>query len=185
MEAVVAYHKAHEGVSRVVKIQQAHQLYLGIDLTVDAHGALCRHYSELVEQKVIDCDSVAGALDFLVRATGQLKTFVVSGTPEDELRRITGRRGIHEYFTGVYGSPRNKVEIVDELLQIHKLSAEKCLFIGDAMTDYNAAKTCGVPFLGRLNDGENSPFPMGTDTVADLARLTRIAGLQAIEEPVQ
>ena len=171
----MAYHKAHEGVSRVVKIRHAHKAYLGIDLTPDAHDRLCHKYAGLVEQQVIDCKSVDGALDFLKRATGLLKSFIVSGTPQDELRRITAKRGISEYFTGVYGSPRNKEDIVNEQLALHNLSADRCLFIGDAMTDFNAAQACAMPFLGRVIKGEKSPFPKGTDEVTDLMGLAERA----------
>lgn len=185
VEAVVAYHKAHEGVSRVVKISHAHKVYLNIDLTPDAHQELCDRYSGLVEQKVIDCEGVTGALDFLVGATGRIKSFVVSGTPQDELRRITDQRGLSDYFAGVYGSPRNKEDIVNELLCNHSLDAQKCLFIGDAMTDYNAAHSCDMPFLGRVIPGEQSPFPEGTQTVSDLLNLAQIVGLPNFKETDQ
>jgi len=135
----------------------------------------------MVEQQVINCESVDGALAFLIRAKGKLKSFVVSGTPEDELRRITDQRGITGYFTGVYGSPRTKDDIVNELLEVHGLVAADCLFIGDAMTDYNAAKVCRMPFLGRVNADEKSPFPEGTVTVADLSGLAEYVKLQEME----
>lgn len=176
IDDVVAYHKAHEGVSRVVKIQHAHKAFLGIDLTPEAHEELYNCYAGLVEQKVIDCDGIDGAVEFLERAEGELKSFVVSGTPQDELRRITDQRGISKYFTGVFGSPRNKEDIVNEQIAVHRLSASGCLFIGDAMTDYNAAQICGVPFLGRVDAGEPGPFPDGTETVPDLRTLAQHAG---------
>ena len=177
IEKVVAYHKAHEGVSRVVKIRHAHMAYLGVDLTPEAHDRLCREYAGLVEQQVVECESVEGALDYLKRAAGHVKSFVVSGTPEDELRRITDKRQISNYFTGIFGSPRKKEDIVNEQLAVHGLTADKCLFIGDAMTDYNAAQACRMPFLGRVIEGEKSPFPKGTDEVPDLTGLAHRAGL--------
>lgn len=107
----------------------------------------------------------------------KLVRFVVSGTPQDELRRITDLRGISRHFTGVYGSPRKKEEITNEMLDRHQLDVDKCLFIGDAMTDYDAAKACRMRFLGRVIPGEKSPFPDGTEVVPDLATLSQIAGL--------
>ena len=175
IDQVVAYHKAHEGISRVVKIRHAHKQFLGIDLTPEDHDALSRQYSELVEQKVTECESVDGALAFLIKSEGQLDRFVVSGTPEDELRRITNKRGISSYFTGIYGSPRKKQDIVSEILERHGYAPENCLFIGDAMTDYDAAKDCQMAFLGRVVPGQDSPFPKDTDVVNDLSTLGQIA----------
>ncbi len=181
VERVVAHHMAHAGISRVVKIKHAHKEFLNIDLTPNELDALCQKYSRSVEQQVVECESVDGALAFLIRAKDILKTFVVSGTPEDELRRITDKRGISGYFTGIYGSPRTKDDIVNELLDLHGLTAANCLFIGDAMTDYNAAQICKMPFLGRVNPDEDSPFPDGTDTVPHLSGLAKYVKLHELE----
>lgn len=178
IDKVVSYHKAHEGISRVVKIKHAHKAFLGIELSEAEHQDLCRTYASLVEQKVIECNSVPGALEFLSRALGKLKTFVVSGTPEDELKRITDGRDISRYFTGIYGSPRKKEDIVNEQVERYGLDAKRCLFVGDAMTDYNAAKACAMPFLGRVKPGEINPFPDGTDIASDLTDLGQRAGIE-------
>jgi len=182
IDRVVTYHRAHAGISRVVKIAHAHKAFLNIDLTPEALDVLCRRYSAIVEQKVIDCDSVDGALAFLIRAAGTIKSFVVSGTPEDELIRITDQRGISGYFDGIYGSPRKKEDIVEGLLTDHGLTADQCLFIGDSMTDYNAATAHRMPFLGRLHNGQENPFPEATRTVPDMSTLGRIVGLNSPED---
>jgi HAD superfamily hydrolase (TIGR01509 family) len=171
---VVAYHKSYEGISRVVKILCAHKQFLGIDLTEFDHDVLCQKYSQIVEQKVVECESVDGALEFLIKSEGQMKRFVVSGTPEYELRRITNQRGINMFFEGIYGSPRSKEDIVNEVLNDHGFSPDQCLFIGDAMTDHDAAKACGMPFLGRVAPGQKSPFPKATQIVPDLSTLGEI-----------
>ncbi|KPA16044.1 hypothetical protein MHK_003747, partial [Candidatus Magnetomorum sp. HK-1] len=38
----------------------------------------------------------------------------------------------------------------------------KCLFIGDSATDFKAAKTFNIPFLGIVSDPLKSPFPENT-----------------------
>lgn len=182
IDAVVTYHRAHAGISRVVKIEHAHKVFLNIDLTPEALDRLCRQYSEIVENKVVECAGVPGALAFLQAAKGRIKMFVVSGTPEDELNRITDQRGISHYFDGIYGSPRKKEDIVTGVLAEQDLTLDHCLFIGDSMTDYKAASFCGMPFLGRLHDGLENPFPEGTSCVPDLLTLARIAGLETAKD---
>jgi len=61
-------------------------------------------YSDYGERAVA-CSSVAGSLDLLRRNIGK-KMFVVSGTPEPELRDIVERRGMTDYFEAVCGSPK-------------------------------------------------------------------------------
>jgi len=168
---VIAYHKAHEGISRVIKIKNCHQALLGIDLGETEHRALCQEYATIVEEKVVYCDGVAGALEFLKTRDGRDRFFVASGTPEDELRRITARRALDQFFSGVYGSPKKKDAIVTEILNKFGYDPSQCLFIGDAMTDLDAALATNVPFIGRVGEGRHNPFPTGTRVIQDMTEL--------------
>jgi phosphoglycolate phosphatase-like HAD superfamily hydrolase len=171
LAAVMAHHEAHEGISRIEKIRHCHREILGIDLSPEELAALARRYSDLVEDQVVACAWVAGAREFLEAHSGRLPLFVVSGIPEDELGRVVERRGMGRYFTAVRGSPALKDAIIREVLAAHRLAAERTVFVGDAMTDYNAAIATGVPFLGRVAPGRASPFPEGTATIPDLTGL--------------
>ena len=91
---IVAYHKRHGGISRVEKIQYAHQHIIKQPLS-DAellHWATA--YSDLVVNKVIDVPWIDGAKEFLDITLGCLPVFVISGTPEEELRYIIQRRNM-------------------------------------------------------------------------------------------
>jgi len=171
---VVAYHKSHEGISRVVKILHCHREFLGIELDGAEHDRLCRTYAGIVEEKVVSCPEIAGATQFLRTYMNKSRFFVVSGTPQDELRRITRQRGLAGYFEAIYGSPKAKDVIVNEVLESSGLAREDCLFVGDAMTDYRAAVATSVPFIGRVEKGDISPFPVETRTVSDLNGLAEV-----------
>jgi hypothetical protein len=43
------------------------------------------------------------------------------------------------------------------------------LFVGDAVSDLEAAQAIGIPFVGRVPAGESCPFPPEVPVVADLA----------------
>ncbi len=73
---------------------------------------------------------------------------MASGTPQDELERIVQGRELTHYFSEVHGSPRTKAEIAREVAKSHDLRLDRCLFIGDAMTDYEAARNAAWPFSG-------------------------------------
>lgn len=168
---VLAHHAAQEGISRLEKIRHCHKAFLGADLSDDEVAALGRRYSTEVESQVVACAWVAGAKEFLETHHRRLPLYIISGTPEDELRRITDQRGMSRYFSAIYGSPRRKEPILEQILFDNGYATERILFIGDAMTDYDAAMTTGVPFLGRVAPGRASPFPQGTKIIPDLTGL--------------
>ena len=169
---VLAHHRAHGGVSRIQKIRHCHREMLGIQLEPEELMALGRRFSNMVVDAVVASAWVDGARELLDGLAGRLPLFVVSGTPEPELREIISRRGMDGYFAAVRGSPPDKVTVIGELLGGHDLQAERVLFVGDAMTDYDAAMATGLRFLGRVPPGEESPFPEATVIVPDLAALT-------------
>jgi len=164
---VVAYHRRHGGLSRLIKIQHCHREILGIELDDEALAAWGGRYARLVEEAVYGCAWVAGARDLLEAIRDRLKTFVVSGTPQAEMERVVAARGMDGYFTEVFGSPPLKDRKVREVLDKYRLRPERCLFVGDAMTDYDAARDTGLDFVGRVAPGWENPFPAGTAVIPD------------------
>ncbi|MBF0248911.1 MAG: HAD family hydrolase, partial [Alphaproteobacteria bacterium] len=155
----------------VLKIRKYHKDFLGVDLSDDEHARWVQRYGDIVEDQVVAAPAVAGALEFLDSHTGRMGLYVVSGTPEDELKRIVAAKGWEGYFDGVFGSPRLKPAIIDAILAEAGLERGRTLFVGDAMTDYNAARETGLRFLGRVPQGGENLFPPGTEIVPDLTGL--------------
>jgi len=168
---IMDYHSAHDGISRVVKLRHCHEHFLGVTLDPIALNALTQRYARLVEDAVVDAPWVPGAKELLQTHHQSCKLFVVSGTPEDEIKRIAKRRGMMDWLTSVHGSPTAKADIVRALLAEHQLNPTNCMFIGDAMADWTAAFETGVAFIGRVAEDRIGPFPQGTRTVSDLCGL--------------
>lgn len=171
VEAIVAHHRANGGISRRKKIRWCHRTHLGVELEDHALDALCQRFSTLVEDEVTACDWVPGAQQALRALHARLPLFVVSGTPHEELSRIFGRRDLNRWFVEVWGSPREKTEIIEDILARHRFDRRSVLFIGDSAVDLRAARATGLRFLGRLADGQTSPFPAGTPAITDLTQL--------------
>ncbi len=179
VEKVIAEHIRHEGVSRVVKLERFHREFLGIALDDDGLAELAQTYSNMVEDVVVACDAVPGAAEALDTWAGHCPLYVVSGTPQDELRRIAQRRGVEGYFQAVFGSPRVKPDIVgDELARIG-VAADRVLFVGDSLTDYDCAVAVGTRFLGRVPAWRESRFPDGTEVAEDMWPLALAGGAAA------
>jgi phosphoglycolate phosphatase-like HAD superfamily hydrolase len=150
VDRVREHHLANLGISRFKKFAWIAENVLGRALTDDDSAALGRRFSDLAMAKVLSAPFVPGA-EAALAALGELglHRFVASGTPHDELQMIVSHRGLGSSFHEVHGTPREKPEIVRDLIARHRLSPEQVLFIGDGMTDYRAACEVGTEFLAR------------------------------------
>lgn len=172
VNSVLAHHRAQGGISRLEKFRFSHRQFLGRELDQAGLNALGERFRAFVEDEVAACGWVPGAREFLERYAEFYPLFVISGTPDDELHRIVERRRMRHYFISVHGSPAGKPEILHGLLLRHGFRAGRTLMVGDAATDYEAARACGTAFVGRVPPGRENPFPAGTAVIADLCGLS-------------
>jgi phosphoglycolate phosphatase-like HAD superfamily hydrolase len=169
--AAIAHHLANGGISRRQKIRHIHRENLGTPLAAAELDRLCEVFAGLVEDAVVAAPPVAGAEALLSSLAWHKPTFVVSGTPEPELKRIVARRGLDGAFAEVHGSPPEKPPIILGILARYAFVPDEVLFIGDALTDYRAAAETGLSFLGRVPPGGVNPFPPGVPVIPDLTGL--------------
>lgn len=154
---VVDHHRRHSGVTRVDKFRHYYQEFLRQPLDEAGLADLCRRFARLVVDEVVAAPEISGAEAFLRAWHGRLPFFVVSATPEEEIQEIVRRRGWSQYFKEVRGAPRSKRDNLEILLQAYGLEPARCLFFGDAESDYRAAAAWGVAFLGIL-PGPEAPL---------------------------
>ena len=159
--AAVAYHESKGGLSRFEKFAYCYQNLLKQPLTDEKSRELGECFEKEVLQGVLEANFMPGAFKCLkaLKAVA-MPTFVVSGTPHDEVNYIVNQREIRSYFLEVHGSPRSKVDIIEDILYRYKLEPNCCLFVGDAITDYEAASSLALNFLGVVGEGNASPFPI-------------------------
>jgi HAD superfamily hydrolase (TIGR01549 family) len=159
--AVRSYHLANTGVSRFDKFRYYYDSLLFQPIDDELLAKLSAEFSAIAFAEVVAAQFMPGALEALEQLKkASVPMYIVSATPETEMQTIVKERGLEKYFDEVHGSPRKKYEIVREIVSRKKLDAQKCLFIGDAISDYKAAQETGVSFLGIIKT--ISPFPSGT-----------------------
>jgi len=169
IQKVLEYHKQHGGISRVDKIALAHEQYLGSPLSKADLKEWSNRYSELVVEKVIEVPWIKGAIEFLDSFLDNgVHIFVISGTPELELKHIIKKRQIEKYFLESLGSPIRKTPHIRRILDQYKLRPEECVFIGDALTDREAAQETDLHFVGIQGD---ITFPPETVVLDDCLEL--------------
>jgi len=146
---VVEHHKMHGGMSRFEKFLLYHKEFIGTDLTRNEIDDLSKQFSNLVVKGVIDADEVPRATWFLKKYYSEMKFWIVSATPTDEIREIVQARNMSRYFKGIWGSPKLKSSIVSFLIQTEELNKDETIFLGDAMADYQAAEINQINFFLR------------------------------------
>ena len=169
---VLAHHRENLGISRYDKLAWMHRNLLGRELGPEELAEEGRRYSALVLDKVLACPMVAGAEDLLRSLAPRLPCFVVSATPQEELELIVERRGLGGYFRELHGSPGAKANVLADLLGRHELLPSELLMVGDGLSDYQAARRAGVPFVLRETSEQEEHFRgIQVDRVADLTEL--------------
>ncbi len=167
-QAVEDYQRAVPGETRFEKIPRFHTELLDVDLSPAEVQQWSDRLSDIVMEEVIKSAIMPAVHDVLAMLVRQkIPAHVVSGTPQDELEIIVQRKGLAPFFQTLRGSPEGKSSIVRSILARDGHAASRCLLIGDAMSDYNCAETCGLDFLGRA-DPARHPFPAGTMVVEQL-----------------
>lgn len=163
---VKQYHILHGGVSRFEKFKIWHKEYLDVDLTENEIEELAEQFSELVFEKVINSDPIPGAIEFIKQHSKDFNFFIISGTPDDEIKKISDSIGISEDFKEILGSPKNKKEWCTYLKsEYDDIKSSNTLFLGDAKSDYEAAKENGFYFgLREANYNESIFSNLEVDT---------------------
>ncbi|KRT68802.1 MAG: haloacid dehalogenase domain-containing protein hydrolase [candidate division NC10 bacterium CSP1-5] len=173
VEAIVRLHRENGGMSRYEKFRIIYRDYLQQPLDPATMAALDLRFSSLVRDRVIAAPFVPGAAEFIRTMAGRLPLYVVSGTPQEEIRAIMRARGLDALFRGVYGSPTAKGEWLTQIAAREGGDPSRIIFIGDGRADLEGARQAGMRFIGRVPPGDRDPFGEGTidARVADLRNI--------------
>ena len=163
-EAVAKHHIENGGMSRFEKFRIYHKRHLNEKITEHQVEALAGRFSKLVVTEVINSDFVAGVKEFLEANHHRYDSYIITGTPTEEMKIIAKGKGIDHYFKGIYGSPESKDHWVRQILEAGDIAADSCVFIGDALSDYNAAIGNNIPFILREHN-DNIPLFKGKDVI--------------------
>ena len=154
---VVEHHLDNGGMSRYDKFRFYFKKFLQQPLPDEEFQNLCDQFARLVVDEVVASPEIPGSQLYLEKCYVTSPCFVVSATPEDEIREIVRKRGLEKYFINVLGAPTSKQKNLERLLAANKLAPERCVFFGDAESDYRAAMSCGVNFIAILPNA-NAPL---------------------------
>ena len=146
---VLEHHKTDGGLDRYRKFKLYHNEFLGRNIDEKETQELAREYSKLVRERVINAKHIEGAPEFLRLCKERKKIcFLVSSTPEDEIKNIIDAIGLKGYFKEIKGSPRKKEDNVKDLIEKYGVDAQKAVLFGDSSNDLRAARFNNINFIG-------------------------------------
>lgn len=145
-DRIRTYHLNNGGISRYDKLR-LWLSWLDLDVTDELVETYAARFSNLVVDRVVSSSFVPGALEVL--KSDKVSKYLITGTPTIEMKNILTRLNLNDVFKVVRGSEWSKVSSVEYILKEYNLENENCIFIGDALTDLNAARSQNIRFYLR------------------------------------
>jgi phosphoglycolate phosphatase-like HAD superfamily hydrolase len=173
VEEIVQYHIRNAGVNRYQKFDYIYANILKKPLSETEKQELSRKFSGFVVDEIIECPLVKGAAEFLRKYSQKLMLYVLSSTPDAELKHIAGKRGLARFFRECIGAPAKKSQSALGIMQSKGIKKEDAIFVGDSLADLEEAGKAGIMFV-RVITPEQGQFPKGIKTVKDFFELEKI-----------
>ena len=151
-DEIIEYCHANNATIRFDKFRHVYQHILRQKYTEDIEKELSRKFSQLVVQKIIECPSVPGALEFLDFFYKKVPMYLASINSHEELKRILEARNMAHYLKDVYTIPWLKEDALKDILKNENSDPDQVVFIGDSPEDYQSAQKAGVRFIGRSSN---------------------------------
>lgn len=146
IDAMEAFWRANGGVSRFVKFEHFYTHIAPCDDVPAQVKAASERFGQLARAAYDDVDPIAAALE-LARAAGAERCHVVSGATEVEMLSVFASKNIAPLFASIQGSPRPKLELVQNVLAARRCSPEDALLIGDGSMDYRVCRELDMQFI--------------------------------------
>ena len=172
--AIVYYHVQNAGISRYEKFRYIYKEILKRHLSDDEFQALCVQFARIVMNEVIKAPYVKGAREFLENYASTYRCFVASATPQEEIEKIIEERNSMRFFGKIYGAPYGKSNAVKDILRKEEIEPLAAAYVGDALSDYHAAKDNSINFVARINENETIFEDIDCVKVKDLTNLHNI-----------
>ena len=137
-QKLLIHHLENGGISRYEKIKFFQKNILK-NTNIKLYQELVDNYGKILKEKLIKAEISKGVFK-IKNFFPNSKITVVSGSDQNELRWLFKEKKIdHIFNNGIFGSPKNKIEILEEIFSGFK-GEEKSIFIGDSKYDFEVSK---------------------------------------------
>jgi phosphoglycolate phosphatase-like HAD superfamily hydrolase len=137
-----------------------------------------------VVEDVVKSPLVNGVKEFLDFYKAECPMYVVSATPDREIKEIVERKKLAQYFLGIYGSPQTKADSIKSIINQNGYSLDNTIFIGDSKNDLQAAVETGVLFAARVVD-KSAEWLKNTNIIIKFSEFQELRKQIIIKEEVR
>lgn len=149
-DRAMEYHRAHVSRSRFEKFDFLVRECLERGDDTLLRQELAEEFSRRTIDRVVACEFVPGAEEFLATFSATTALYLASVTPQEDLDTILSRRQLAAYFRDAYGCPPwNKELAIRDILRREGAAADEAVLVGDSDGDRKAAAATGVAFVAR------------------------------------
>lgn len=147
-EAFNRYNLAAFGRSRRVQLRHFHEVMLGRSITEEYLDAEVARFARINLEAVRRAPWLQGSREFIDLASARgTPLYVLSGTPEPELRELLQYHGVADRFRGIIGSPTTKVAGLKRIVAELGAAPADVWFVGDATHDFDCAQEAATHFI--------------------------------------
>ncbi|NEP50560.1 MAG: HAD family hydrolase [Moorea sp. SIO3C2] len=157
VDEFIAYHQKYGGISRYVKLRAFFTDFLQTSVNQSKLEELLQNFGDACQGLYQEAMLTPGCLTVLEKLSSRIPLYVASGSDETELRKVFAQRGLDNFFQEIYGSPKTKQACVAEILEKFT-SHEGIVMVGDAESDWQAAKKTGISFIFMAKFSEAASF---------------------------
>ena len=144
--SIEKHHMQNGGVSRYEKIP-LYLDYCKLKKTPSKINFYLKKFSQLSTKMVIESDWTPGIKTFLNKIQNKNSIFIVSATPEKEIKNICSKIDLNIPKINIYGSPNSKEKNIKKFFKTEFKS--DYIFFGDSIQDSLAASIFEIDFAFR------------------------------------
>jgi len=149
---MMKYHISNNHVDRNGKFKYFVEKVLKIKNSETLISDLTKKFSDLTFQNIINAKMIKGSFNFIKYFHNKLPCYLISATPQAELKKIISTMGLNIYFKNIYGAPLNKEKVFRKILKFESIHPNQAVCIGDSQEDFSSAHSIGIPFIQRISD---------------------------------
>lgn len=152
LERLKKYHYDNGGVSRFEKIKYFHEKILHKNISESQILEFADKFAKIINKNIFNSSNlIKDSINFIKKNYKKYNFHIVSGAEHNELTNLCKYFELDTHFISINGSPTKKDILVKNVIEKYDYQKEEVILIGDAITDYNAAKTNAIKFYGYNN----------------------------------
>ena len=152
IEVFEKFHYENGGVSRFDKIKYFYEEIILHKVSKDEILRLSDKFSSIMQTKLFDKSKlIKDSLLFISNNYQKYNFHIVSGAEHNELNDLCKYFNIDDFFKSIDGSPTKKTILIKKIIKKFRYNINDVILIGDAITDYNAARDNNIEFFGYNN----------------------------------